>query len=116
MTHAAHIELFTAILSAHRGLDRAISVADMAARLQVSERQCRAIKRAVVDSGVCIGSSCASGRSGFYIPATADEVKATCSNYKARIRSLAALVRATEGAAAFEEFMGQMKMEWEVGK
>lgn len=111
MTHEAKASLFIAILSGHKGLSQAISVADMAARLQVSERQCRAIKRQVVDSGVCVGSSCRSGQSGFFMPETADEVKATCANYKARIRSLAALVRATEGAAAFEEFMGQMKME-----
>lgn len=113
MTPDARASLFIAILSAHKGLDRAISVADMAVRLNVSERQCRMIKRAVVDSGVCVGSSCAAGRSGFYIPTTADEVKATTANYKARIRSLAELVVATEGAAAFEEFMGQMRLELE---
>ena len=113
MTPDARVQLFTAILSAHKGLGQAISVSDMAARLQVSERQCRAIKRAVVDSGICVGSSCAAGRSGFYMPTTAEEVRATCANYKSRIRSLAALVVATEGSASFKEFMGQVVMDFE---
>ncbi len=113
MTPDARVSLFIAILSQRKGLGQAISVSDMASRLQVSERQCRAIKRAVVDSGVCIGSSCAAGRSGFYMPVTADEVRATTANYKARIRSLADLIVATEGSASFKEFMGQVVMDFE---
>ena len=33
MTHEEHVNLFLAILSAHKGLSRAISVADIAGRL-----------------------------------------------------------------------------------
>ena len=113
MTHDAQVQLFLAILSAHRGLSRAISVADMAGRLQVSMRQAQQIKRLAVDQGLCVGSSCWRGRSGWYLPDSDEEVRMTTNQYKARIRSLAVLIKNTEGAAGFKQFVGELALEFE---
>lgn len=76
------------------------------------ERIVRVIKRDVADSGVLIGSSC--GRMpGYFIPETQEEIQATLGNYEARLKSLAALIRKTKGAAGFKAYLGQLAMEFE---
>lgn len=112
-----HISLFIAILSAHKGLSRAISVADMAGRLgferdKAGQRRAQLVKAAVVEKGILVGSSC--GKiSGWYTPANDAEIQATLGQYKARIRSMAKTIRYTEGAAGFNKFVGELQLEFE---
>lgn len=117
MTHDEHIALFLAILSAHKGLAQAISVAEMAGRLgferdKSGQRKAQMVKAAAVEAGHLVGSSCGSSH-GWFWPTTDEEVNATCAQYEARIRSLARLVRQTKGAAGFTAFVGQLAMEFE---
>jgi hypothetical protein len=112
VTHADAIQLFLAILSAHKGLSRAISVKDMAGRLQVSTRRAQLIKAAVVEQGNLVGSSCGLSH-GWFQPETDAEIQSTLNQYKSRIRSLARLVRMTEGAAGFDKFVGELALEFE---
>lgn len=108
---------FLQILHRHHGARNAIQVRELAAKLGVGEtrngeRIVRVIKREVADSGVLIGSSC--GRqSGYFIPETQEEIRATLGNYEARLKSLAALIRKTKGAAGFKEYLGRLAMEFE---
>lgn len=109
--------LFIAILSAHRGLAQAISVADMAGRLgfdrgKAGQRRAQLIKAQVVELGHLVGSSCGSSH-GWFLPDTPGEVDATCRQYEARIRSLARLVRKTRGAAGFNTFVGELALEFD---
>jgi hypothetical protein len=106
------VALFIAVLSAHRGLKLAISVADMAGRLQVSTRQAQKIKEMAVEKGVLVGSSCGKSH-GWYAPTTEAEINATCAQYEARIRSLAKLVRHTRGAAGYTKFVGELALEFQ---
>jgi hypothetical protein len=108
---------FLAILSTHRGLAQAISVADMAGRLgfdrnKAGQRRAQLVKAAAVEAGHLVGSSCGSSH-GWFWPETPSEVEATCRQYEARIRSLARLIRMTRGAAGFKAFVGQLAMEFE---
>jgi hypothetical protein len=112
MTPSDQTALFIAILSGHKGLAQAISVADMAGRLNVSTRQAQKIKELVVERGMLVGSSCGKSH-GWYAPATQQEIQATLGNYKARIRSLARTIRYTEGAAGFSKFVGELALEFE---
>jgi hypothetical protein len=117
MTPDAQVQLFVAILSAHRGLALAISVADMAGRLgfdrdKSGQRRAQKVKEAVVKKGFLVGSSCGSSH-GWYAPTTEAEINATCGQYEARIRSLAKLVRHTRGAAGFTKFVGELALEFE---
>jgi len=112
MTTTETRTLFIAILSAHKGLSRAISVADMAGRLQVSTRRAQCIKAEVVELGNLVGSSCGVSH-GWYMPESDAEIQATLNQYKARIRSLARLVRLTEGAAGFDQFVGELQLEFD---
>lgn len=106
------VELFLAIISAHKGLSQAISVADVAGRLGVSTREAQKIKAEAVEKGFLVGSSCGKSH-GWYSPATQAEIEATLGQYKSRIRSLARLIRQTEGAAGFKAYIGQLAMEFE---
>lgn len=117
MTNDDQVQLFIAILSAHKGVARAISVADMAGRLgfernKSGQRRAQHIKAEAVERGVLVGSSCGVSH-GWYAPETSEEIHATLAQYKARIRSLARLIRRTEGAAGFREFVGQLTMDLE---
>ncbi len=117
MTHDEQIKLFITILSAHRGLQLAISVADMAGRLgferdKSGQRKAQMVKAAVVEAGYLVGSSCGHNH-GWFWPTTDEEVNATVQQYEARIRSLARLIRQTRGAAGFKAFVGQLAMEFE---
>jgi len=117
MTPDAQIQLFVSILSAHRGMKLAISVADMAGRLgferdKSGQRRAQMVKAAVVEKGYLVGSSCGKSH-GWFWPETPGEVNATCAQYEARIRSLARLVRKTKGAAGFLAFVDQLTMEFE---
>lgn len=117
MTHDEHVKLFVSILSAHRGLELAISVADMAGRLgfdrdKSGQRKAQMVKAAVVDAGYLVGSSCGKSH-GWFWPATNEEVEQTVQQYEARIRSLARLIRQTRGASGFKAFVGQLAMEFE---
>ena len=105
---------FLRVLDRHRGIHDAISVADLSIALRVSTRKVRQLKKSLVEEhGILVGSSCAGDDGGYYQPVTADEVAATVANYKARIRSLAQLIRKTEGAAELKAFMGQLALEFE---
>ena len=109
--------LFISILSAHRGLSRAISVADMAGRLglgmdKAGQRKAQLVKQAAVEAGYLVGSSCGASH-GWYTPSSQTEIDATCAQYEARIRSLARLVRQTRGAAGFKQFVGELALEFE---
>jgi len=121
MGEASHsIELtrrFLWILDQHRGLARAISVADMAGALgferdKAGQRRAQLIKAAVVEAGHLVGSSCGHSH-GWYQPETDAEIQATIGQYEARIRSLAALIRKTRGAAGFKTYLSQLAMEFE---
>jgi len=108
---------FHVILSAHRGLAQAISVADMAGRMgfgreKAGQRKAQLVKAAAVDAGHLIGSSCGASH-GWYVPESDAEVQATVGQYKARLRSLAVLIRQTEGAAGVKTYLGQLAMEFE---
>lgn len=112
-----HLSLFLAILSAHRGLRQAISVADMTGRLgfgceKAGQRRAQLVKQAAVEAGHLVGSSCGKIH-GWYAPASDAEIQDTLHQYKARIRSLAQLIRKTEGAAGFKKFVGQLELEME---
>ena len=90
MDSSEQITLFVSILSAHRGLARAISVADMAGRLgfertKAGQRRSQLVKAVVVEAGYLVGSSCGSSH-GWYWPETDAEVQATLAQYEARIR------------------------------
>lgn len=117
MTHDEKVKLFIAILSAHPGMGCAISVAEMASRLgferdKTGQRQAQEIKRAVVERGVLVGSSCGKSH-GWYRPVTNQEIQATLGQYKARIRSLVELIKMTEGAAGVKAFVGELALEFE---
>ena len=117
MTHDEQIQLFVSILSAHRGLTLAISVADMAGRLgfereKAGQRKAQMVKAAAVEQGFLVGSSCGHP-SGWFSPETPAEIDATCRQYEARIRSLARLVRKTRGAAGFHTFVGELALEFD---
>ena len=88
---------FLALLEHHRGLENAISVADMSKALGLGERghrETRAIKRAVCDSGVAVGSSV--GKiSGYYLPVSEAEIEATLRQYCGRFYSLSVLIKQT---------------------
>ena len=79
---------FLTILSEHRGLSKAIAVPEMARRLGVPERQARAIKKDLVDSGYMVGSSCIAGKSGYYEIVNEEELRATYRNYSSRCYAL----------------------------
>lgn len=111
------VKLFISILSAHRGLKLAISVADMAGRLgferdKSGQRKAQIVKAAAVEAGYLVGSSCGKSH-GWYLPDSDREIGLTLGQYKARIRSLAQLIRQTEGAAGFKAFVGQLAMEFD---
>ena len=108
---------FLQILARHRGARNAIQVRELAGRLGLGEghngqRMVQILKRELVDAGTLIASSCGK-QPGYFLPDTPEELKATIGNYEARIRSLAALIRATKGAAGFKEFVGQLLMDFE---
>jgi hypothetical protein len=108
---------FLAILSTHRGLAQAISVAEMAGQLgferdKAGQRRAQLVKAAAVAAGHLVGSSCGLNH-GWYQPESDAEIQATLGQYKARIRSLAALIRQTEGAAGVKTYLGQLAMEFE---
>ena len=113
MTQSAHIALFAEILSSHRGLDRAISVAEMAARLNVSEREARDIKRQVIEQHkVPVGSSTGK-HSGWYWISTQEEMDATIGQYRSRVKSLCILIAMTTSAGSLAGVMRQMALEFE---
>jgi hypothetical protein len=117
MTPDAQAQRFVSILSAHRGLKLAISVADMAGRLgferdKSGQRKAQMVKAVVVEQGYLVGSSCGASH-GWYTPTTEAEINATCGQYEARIRSLAKLVRHTRGAAGFTKFVGELALEFD---
>lgn len=117
MAMTPDMNLFLAILSAHKGISRAISVADMAGRLgferdKSGQRRAQMIKAAVVEAGHLVGSSCGASH-GWYQPETEAEVQATIAQYEARIRSLARLILKTKGADGFRQYLGQLQMELE---
>jgi len=102
----------------HRGAKRAIQVRELAGRLGLGEghngqRLVQIVKRELVDEGVLIASSCGK-QSGYFLPETNAEVEATLKNYENRLKSLAALIRKTKGAAGFKEYLGQLAMEFTV--
>lgn len=110
-----NIALFIAVLSAHRGLKLAISVADMAGRLgferdKSGQRKAQMVKAAVVEKGYLVGSSCGKSH-GWYLPDSEREIGLTLAQYKARIRSMARTIRYTEGAAGFTKFVGELALE-----
>lgn len=108
---------FRQIMARHRGARNAIQVRELAGRLGLGEghngqRVVQIVKRELVDEGVLIASSCGK-QSGYFLPETNEEVQATLKNYENRIKSLAALIRKTKGAAGFKEYLGQLAMEFE---
>ena len=107
---------FLQIMERHRGAKRAIQVRELAGRLGLGEghngqRLVQIVKRELVDEGVLIASSCGK-QSGYFLPETTAEVEATLKNYENRLKSLAALIRKTKGAAGFKEYLGQLVMEF----
>lgn len=111
------IKLFVTILSAHRGLKLAISVADMAGRLgferdKAGQRKAQMVKAAAVEAGYLVGSSCGKSH-GWYLPDSEREIGLTLGQYKSRIRSMARTIRYTEGAAGFTKFVGELALEFE---
>lgn len=108
---------FRQIMGRHRGAKNAIQVRELAGRLGLGEghngqRLVQIVKREMVDEGVLIASSCGK-QSGYFLPETQAEVDATLKNYENRLKSLAALIRKTKGAAGFKEYLGQLAMEFE---
>jgi hypothetical protein len=104
---------FVTILQSHRGLTNAISVPDMAARLDVSARTAQEIKKTLVEQyGIAIGSACGK-RSGWYIPINQAEVDATLKQYRSRVKSLCILIAKTTDAANISGVMRQLAMDFE---
>jgi len=99
------------ILSRHRGLKNAIRVQTLAELLGTDPRQVRRLKRELADE-MLIGSSCDATNPGYFLPETQEEIDATLMNYRARIRALFSLIKATQGAAGIEQFMTQMRLEF----
>ncbi len=90
---------FMAILHQHKGMIHAISVPAMAQALglgdgKAGQRQAQHIKRALVDAGELVGSSC--GRvSGWYLMENEDEIHATLRQYASRWHSIGMLMQRT---------------------
>lgn len=103
------------ILQRHRGARNAIQVCDLTLLLGLeltdgNERIVRGVKRALVDEGHLIASSC--GRvPGYYIPETAEELRDPLRNYEARFKSLAILIAKVKGSAALKGLWGQLELE-----
>jgi hypothetical protein len=99
VTDALALRLVT-ILQAHRGLARAVSVADLAEQLglgreKAGQRRVQMLKRELVEQGYPIGSSCSTGNGGYYWPETQAEVEATLRQYSHRFYSLSVLIKQT---------------------
>lgn len=118
MHSTQHVELFVTILSAHRGLKLAISVADMAGRLgferdKAGQRRAQMIKKMAVEQhGIPVGSSCGKSH-GWFLASTPEEIEATTRQYRNRVRSLCVLIAKTTAAASLSGVMRQLAMEFE---
>lgn len=91
---------FVAILANHRGMSMAISVQAMAVALglgdgKAGQRQAQLVKRAVVEAGHPVGSSCGKV-SGYYLVQNEDEIKATLRQYASRWHSIGMLMQRTK--------------------
>lgn len=89
---------FLSVLSNHKGLRNALSVQEMARQLgfgsgKSGTRRAQILKRALVDAGHLIGSSCQQGHSGWYEIETEEEFEATLKQYKSRFFSSSQLVK-----------------------
>lgn len=105
---------FLAILSRHKGLSRAISVADMAealgfGRAKTGQRQAQTIKRSLIEQGHFIGSSCGKV-SGYYMIDEPAEVKSTMRQYQHRFVSLACLLKSAKAALRKQEEPPQLEL------
>lgn len=105
-----HAELWQ-LLQKHQGKERAVTLTALADHLGVSTRMVQLWKRALVDGGYLIGSSCEPGRSGYYIPETVQEIRDTVAQYEARLVSLAKLIRASKGKREVLALLGQLSLE-----
>lgn len=108
-------ELFVTILEQHKGLAKAIRVADMAEQLgfgrdKNGQRRAQALKKHLVEEHlVCVG--CSSGQpAGWFLPETVEEIRTTVAQYKGRLISLARLIARTT-ASTPDEILGQIQME-----
>lgn len=110
----ATVTTLQAILSQHRGKRNAIQVRALAEKLETDQRRVRMLKRELAEF-MLIGSSCDAKSPGYYVPETAAEIDETIANYYARIRALAALIRATKGAAEAASFFKQLHLEFQGG-
>jgi hypothetical protein len=111
------LDLFIAILSAHRGISQAISVPDMAGRLgygreKAGQRKAQMVKAAAVEAGHLIGSSCGQSH-GWFVPATQEEIESTTRQYRNRVKSLCILIARTRAAASLSDVMHQLALEFE---
>lgn len=100
MTHSDRQSLharFLAILENHQGMAQAISVQRMAEALglggnKAGQRMAQLIKRAVVESGHPVGSSCGKC-SGWYLIVNDEEDNATLQQYRNRFFSTSQLIK-----------------------
>ena len=89
---------FLTVLSNHKGLCNALSVQEMARQLgfgsgKSGTRRAQILKRALVDAGHLIGSSCQQGNSGWYEIETEEEFQATLQQYRNRFFSTSQLIK-----------------------
>lgn len=87
-----------AILQAHRGHARAVSVPALAEQLglgrdKAGQRRVQIAKRELVDAGEPIGSSCNHGCPGYYWAVTEEEVRATLRQFNNRFYSLSKAIK-----------------------
>lgn len=92
----------------HVGEENGIGAAELAARLDVNERQVRRlVTEAIVDDGIAI---CGHPSTGYYVAANADELKRTVAFH--RDRALHELKKASRlSGEPLEDLVGQLKLK-----
>ena len=94
----AHTACLLTILRNHRGLARAISLADLAESMGLGRgksgtRRVQELKRELVEAGEPIGSSTSSVGGGYYWIESTDEIQATLKQYRGRFYSTSVLIK-----------------------
>ena len=79
-----------------KGIENAVTQADLATLLQISERQVRSLINEARRHGAVICSTCDGMTGGYYLPNAPDEVKPYLRMQESRIRSAAEAIKSCE--------------------
>lgn len=101
------------LLRSHKGSSNAIQIAQIAPRLNTSDRNVKALAKSLIeDFGARIGAS-RQEPYGYYLCITADEIDSASRPLESEIRSLARRLRSLRGRARVIEMLGQLCLDVE---